>query len=62
MERYINRCPGQQRVQPEIDAGQVPGLLADIATIFSPSPETRELLAVLEEAHRAFGGGRVGQA
>lgn len=57
MERYINRCPGQQRVQPEIEAAQLPALLADLAAIASPSPETRELLGVLQEARRAFGVG-----
>lgn len=62
MERYINRCPGQQRIQPEIEARQVPALLADLTAITAPSPETRELLAVLTEAQCAFGGGGVGQA
>jgi hypothetical protein len=56
VERYMNRCPGQQRIQPEIEAHQIPALLADLNTIPAPSPETRELLAVLAEAHHAFGG------
>lgn len=56
MERYINRRPGEHRVQPEIEAHQILGLLADLATVTNPSPGTRELLAVLTEANQAFGG------
>ncbi|MCX4911844.1 hypothetical protein [Streptomyces sp. NBC_00878] len=62
MERYINRRPGERRVQPEISEQHIRPLAADLATITDPSAATTELLAVLREAQRAFGGGDGGQA
>lgn len=53
---YINRRPGDERIHIEIDAREIPDLLADLAPDEDQYPHdvTRQLVQILRAADHAF--------